>query len=135
MVSSPLARMLGYIRDIVRAPGRVAQMSKTLTADVADLRHQVWMLTGALGEQRREMQLLLGEMSLPEPEIWREVPKPAGRIAPAANAFPNSCLCLQDSFEQPYFAYWSAQLGYRRAITGSCGSSSSSFRPCMSAVR
>jgi len=111
-VTSLLSRIPGYLRDLIRAPGRIAEMHRSVTAEVADLKHQVWMLTGLIGEHRREMQLLLGEMSLPDPEIWREVPKPAGKIAPAANAFPNSCLCLQDSFEQPYFAYWSAQLGY-----------------------
>src|SRR5271155_884442 len=67
----------------------------------------------------RETRLLLGSLGLPPPEIWKG--KPQWREGgPAVNAFPNSTLCRQDSFEADYFPYWTdkvgAALSYHRKI-------------------
>lgn len=68
------------------------------------------MLAGALGEHRREMRTVLAGLTLPDPAIWRGRPAMVSG-APAENAFPMGAVCRQDSFEQPYFAYWAARLG------------------------
>ena len=67
----------------------------------------------------RENRMLLGYLSLPENELWQG--KPHGwQGEPTENAFPNSTLCRQESFEQPYFAYWASrlniELSYHRKI-------------------
>lgn len=61
-------------------------------------------------EHRREMRAVLTAMSLPPEQEWlRQPPLIAGE--PAASAFPNSVVCRQSSFEQPYFSYWTMRLG------------------------
>lgn len=81
-----------YLRAQARLPGDVARLS------------------AALEEHRREMRLLLGQLGLPDPALWRAKPDPIVG-APSQNAFPNASVCRQDSFETPHFAYWTARLG------------------------
>lgn len=116
---NPVRRLLDFLSGTATAPARIARIEAALddarardaasAAEIERLRHDLWMLTGAVSEQRREQQLLLGRMSLPEAGLI-PVPPVAGD-GPDAAAFPHSSLCRQDSFETPGFDYWSRQLG------------------------
>lgn len=66
-------------------------------------------LSWQIDQLARENRMLLGYLSLPKNELWREKLE-ASQGEPADNAFPNSTLCRQESFEQPYFAYWAREL-------------------------
>lgn len=65
---------------------------------------------GLLAEHRREMRTILAASTLPDPAVWRNMP-PMVAGEPATNAFPQATVCRQDSFQEPYFAYWTARLG------------------------
>lgn len=70
------------------------------------------MTLGAVQESRREMRTLLGAISLPDPAIWQGKPVPPSDLGgPGAPTFPHGVACRQESFEQPYFAFWCARLG------------------------
>jgi 2-polyprenyl-3-methyl-5-hydroxy-6-metoxy-1,4-benzoquinol methylase len=62
-------------------------------------------------EFHREVRLLLGQAALPPASAWRGLPNAAPGFVDTL-VFPNSCLCRQDSFETPYFSYWTEKLGY-----------------------
>lgn len=65
-------------------------------------------------EHRREMRTLLGAMSLPQAEIWKGQPVSPPTLTtpqPGEIVFPFAVPCRQESFEQPYFAFWCARLG------------------------
>jgi hypothetical protein len=66
-------------------------------------------LSAQVDQLARENRLLLGHLSLPPDNIWRDK---RNWIAggPAFCAFPNSTPCRQESFEQPHFPYWSRRL-------------------------
>ncbi len=63
-----------------------------------------------LAEHRREMRSVLAGLTLPKPAIWRNLPAMVAG-APAKDAFPAATVCRQESFKEPYFAYWAARLG------------------------
>lgn len=80
-----------------------------LDRQILVLRDQTDALTHALAEHRRETQLMLSALALPERAHW--VDRPAMiQGEPAENAFPHSTVCRQESFNQPYFPYWTARL-------------------------
>jgi len=93
------ARFDGLIRSINRIPGRLTLMERNIT--------QIWV---ALDTHVREARLKFDEMSLPPEVQWRNQP-PLLDGTPADQAFPNSTLCRQESFQQPYFSYWTIRLG------------------------
>lgn len=73
---------------------------------------RVRALEGAVHESRREMRMLLGALSLPDPQLWQGKPVPPAEVSiPEGVFFPNAVACRQESFEQPYFAFWCARLG------------------------
>jgi len=57
-----------------------------------------------------EVRLMLAALSLPEPVLWQGLPV-AVEGAPGIDVFPNSTICRQESFDQPWFAWWTRQLG------------------------
>jgi hypothetical protein len=59
---------------------------------------------------QRETRLLLGQLSLPPGAAWRDRLQPGG--APGEKIFSESVLCRQESFEAPYFPYWTAKVGH-----------------------
>jgi hypothetical protein len=67
------------------------------------------VLSSEVERLARENRLLLGQMTLPPEGLWRSKEHWLDG-GPATNAFPNSTLCRQESFEQPYFTYWSRRL-------------------------
>jgi 2-polyprenyl-3-methyl-5-hydroxy-6-metoxy-1,4-benzoquinol methylase len=60
---------------------------------------------------RRAALALLGQASLPPASAWRGLPDAAPGLVDGV-VFPTSCLCRQDSFQTPYFSYWTQKLGY-----------------------
>lgn len=80
-----------------------------LQREVYRMQTQLNTLHSMLEEHRREMRVLYNSRALPENSLWRGQP-PLIEGGPAKSALPRSTLCRQDSFEQPYFAYWSQRL-------------------------
>jgi SAM-dependent methyltransferase len=61
-------------------------------------------------EYQRENRMLLGQLSMPPKDAWRSrLPSMVGE--PGQSIFTESLLCRQDSFETPYFSYWTGKLG------------------------
>lgn len=74
-----------------------------------EARQQVALIAEQLDEHRRETRLMLSALALPDRTLW--VSKPDMVAAePALNAFPRSVGCRQESFDAPYFAFWTARL-------------------------
>jgi hypothetical protein len=72
--------------------------------------HRLDHLSGQIDKLQRETRLLLGQLSLPPNALW--APRSfSPDDAPAAQAFPFSTVCRQESFEQPYFPYWTRKVG------------------------
>jgi SAM-dependent methyltransferase len=67
-------------------------------------------LSRQLERTTRENRLLLGQLTLPEAEHWQTKPHwPDSE--PASQALANSAMCRRETFEQPYFSYWTRRLG------------------------
>jgi len=66
-------------------------------------------LSQQIEDMQRELRLIVSQATLPAPELWKDV-KPGLPMAPAKFAFDRSTICRQESFGEPYFAYWTAQL-------------------------
>jgi 2-polyprenyl-3-methyl-5-hydroxy-6-metoxy-1,4-benzoquinol methylase len=99
--------MFDRLRDMVRKRrDTLVNVFDEVTANGHRLNHLSWQVD----QMQRETRLLLGALSLPPTDLWRGKP---GWVegAPSENAFPNSTLCRQESFEQPYFPYWTRKVG------------------------
>jgi hypothetical protein len=76
-------------------------------------------IVGQVDRLQRETRTLLGYLSLPPTALWKGLP-PFIDGGPASSAFPCSTVCRQESFEQPYFSYWTRKvgsaLGYHRKV-------------------
>lgn len=70
---------------------------------------QINAISYALEEHRRETRLLYNSLALPDRAVWLGKP-PMVEGHPASLAFPHSTMCRQDSFETPYFSYWTSRL-------------------------
>jgi hypothetical protein len=81
-----------------------------ISEEVSRNAHRLNHLAAQIDLLLRETRLLLGHMSLPPAEIWKGKPTWSDG-APGANVFPNSTICRQDSFEAPYFPYWTGKVG------------------------
>lgn len=92
-------RIKRFFREMNRLPGRVKQAERNL--------HN---LTLSLEEHRREMRLLLAASTEPSPEVWLGKP-PLISGGEGVSVFLEAEMCRQDSFSQPYFSYWTSQLG------------------------
>lgn len=67
---------------------------------------------GALNAHAREMRILMAGLSLPPAQLWQGQPQPPAVLTvPSDVFFPTAVTCRQESFEQPYFAFWCARLG------------------------
>jgi 2-polyprenyl-3-methyl-5-hydroxy-6-metoxy-1,4-benzoquinol methylase len=71
--------------------------------------HRLNHLSWQVDQLARENRLLMGYLSLPPNALWRGKPEWT-EGGPGAVAFPNSTLCRQESFEQPYFSHWTRRL-------------------------
>lgn len=88
---------------------RKTRQAEQVTSKFQTAFSQINALTLALEEHRRETRLLYNSLALPERAVWYgQPPMIAGE--PAHFAFPNSTLCRQESFETPYFSYWTQRL-------------------------
>lgn len=83
---------------------------KSVVANTEANADQLKRLSRQVEQMQRETRLLLGALTLPQPEIWRDKP-PVIEGAPADNAFPRSTMCRQDSFDHAYFHYWVRRVG------------------------
>ena len=82
----------------------ISEISRANSKRLDHLSWQVDILT-------RENRLLLGQISLPSNDLWVGGPtQPPAEPEPGAMLF--STCCRQESFEQPYFAYWGSRLGF-----------------------
>ncbi len=81
----------------------------TFFRDTHHTRRQVTNIAAQLDEHRREVRMMLSNIALPDRALWMTKPEMVA-AEPAANAFPNSVVCRQESFDAPYFAYWTARL-------------------------
>lgn len=98
-----IKRLVNFWRE---AKAQIKQVAGASIGNVHRLNH----LSAQVDQLQRETRLLIGYLSLPPTELWRDRLRP-GAGSPAVSAFPNSTMCRQDSFEQPYFPYWSAKVG------------------------
>jgi 2-polyprenyl-3-methyl-5-hydroxy-6-metoxy-1,4-benzoquinol methylase len=57
-----------------------------------------------------EVRLMLAALSLPDPALWQGLPAPV-EGEPGTDVFPMSTICRQESFDEPWFAWWAGQLG------------------------
>ena len=70
---------------------------------------QLDALTLAMQEHRLETRLLFSVLTLPQREAWAGQP-PLIDGRPGGGVFPHGTVCRQDSFETPWFSYWTQRL-------------------------
>jgi len=99
------------IEGLQQSGGLTRQDAARLSDQLNLVLHELSLMTRRQLDFQRETRLLLGQMSLPRAEIWQDG-LPEGGGAPGDNIFPNSTVCRQESFEAPYFAYWTAKVGH-----------------------
>jgi 2-polyprenyl-3-methyl-5-hydroxy-6-metoxy-1,4-benzoquinol methylase len=92
--------------DLGALAASLARIEQLELANAQRLDH----LSSQVDKLQRETRLLLGQLSLPPNSLW--APRSSSPDdAPGAHAFPCSAVCRQESFEQPYFAYWTRKVG------------------------
>lgn len=90
-----------WIKDLQRAQLLLERLQKAPS--------QLDQLSKALEEHRREVRLLHSVQTLPERRLWDgQPPMIPGR--PGGHVFPHGTVCRQDSFETPWFSYWTKRL-------------------------
>ena len=73
--------------------------------------HRMGQLLEQVAVLQRENRMMLSQLNLPPSALWDQgVPPIAG--APGVDVFSQSSACRQESFEQPYYAYWAGKLAY-----------------------
>jgi hypothetical protein len=85
---------------------RVGSIETLAQANALRLDH----LLAQVDQLQRETRLLLNRLSLPNRDAWASPPD-EDDAGPASDAFPRSTLCRQQSFDQPYFRFWTQRLG------------------------
>jgi Methyltransferase domain len=96
-------------RSLFERLRRVWQQFKDIHEETRVNTQRLDRLSEQVSQFARENRLLLGYLSLPPDGLWRD----KGHWVdggPAVLAFPYSTPCRQESFEQPYFPYWSRRL-------------------------
>lgn len=89
---------------------RAVQTWRRMPHRLAQLEGKLDLLSKTLEEHRLESRLVWSAQTLPDRAIWAgQPPFVAGQ--PADGVFPSAVPCRQDSFQQPYFSYWTARLG------------------------
>jgi hypothetical protein len=82
--------------------------------------HRLDQLARQVDLLARENRVLLRQMSLPPGELWLQGPIQPPAEEPLLGALQASTGCRQESFDQPYFAYWAHRLAlgpaYHRKI-------------------
>jgi 2-polyprenyl-3-methyl-5-hydroxy-6-metoxy-1,4-benzoquinol methylase len=71
---------------------------------------QIEALGRATAVDVAEVRLMLAALSLPDPALWQGCPAPV-EGAPGTDVFPRSTICRQESFDEPWFAWWTRELG------------------------
>lgn len=99
--------ILGWARRRRRAFSRLLTLPWRLTAAERSIRN----IETLQSEQRREVQQALAQLMLPDPAVWQGQPPLLGDAAPGERVFDRSAMCRQDSFQQPYFSFWTRRLG------------------------
>ncbi len=108
-----LFRALRRFREVLQLPAAAraeAAQTALLSQKLDVVISWLTLLDARQTDHEREMRLLLGQMSRP-PVADRAERLKAFKPAPAKTVFVHSVVCRQDSFETPYFLYWTAELG------------------------
>ncbi len=95
--------------NAIRKTVRLAAQLRRLPGRVAALERSLRDLT----EVQRGHRLVIDQTTLPDPLLWEGRPPLLASREPGVNVFDRGGLCRQDSFEQPYFSFWSARLNDR----------------------
>ncbi len=81
-----------------------------LEARLEAIQRDMFMLSGLVSQNAREVRNVLAASTLPDPALWQsalsQVPSP-----PEGPIFATGETCRQDSFQRPEFAYWTQRLG------------------------
>lgn len=105
-------KFVRVLRKYVRILFKPLIRAKKAFRIVLDIPSRLGRLELSLSEHRLESRVLYGALALPSGDIWRNKPVLV-EGAPGVNAFPCSTGCRQDSFEQPWFSYWTSELHVR----------------------
>lgn len=115
--SSPVDRFKRVLRKRLRnwlaqPPAHVAPGQPSPTGDMSlpERMTRLERVAHKVAMDAAEIKLMLAALTLPDASLWKGKPVMI-EGAPGVNAFPNSTLCRQDSFDQPYFPYWTRALG------------------------
>lgn len=111
------------IRTLAETRAATEAVVKTVAESTTALEHRLSTLDGmahrlaqieAMGRATAmdvaEVRLMLAALSLPDPVLWQDRPAPV-EGAPGTDVFPMSTICRQESFDEPWFAWWARQLG------------------------
>ncbi|VXC03053.1 conserved hypothetical protein [Brevundimonas sp. G8] len=98
--------MLTQSAEVFRRGVRLAAQLRRLPGRVAAIERSLRDIT----EVQRAHRLVIDQATLPEPLLWRGQPPLLVSGGPGVRIFDRGGLCRQDSFQQPYFSFWSARL-------------------------
>ena len=90
---------------------RMIARLRTLPSRMVAVERSVRRMEISQREQRREIQQGLAQLMLPEEVVWRGQPPLLTDASPGNRVFDRGALCRQDSFQQPYFSFWTSRLG------------------------
>jgi 2-polyprenyl-3-methyl-5-hydroxy-6-metoxy-1,4-benzoquinol methylase len=103
------AENIAQIRQSIADIAASQEARARAEADRAEQGQTIRELAGRIEILQREQRAILRRLSLPPAALWRGRP-PVLSAGQTWGVFPNGALCRQDSFEQPYFSYWTTKL-------------------------
>ena len=105
--------MFGWLRKRTgdaRSEAPIIVDNHLLEAEISAQRQMIENLSAQLDVYGREQRMAIKHLTLPPRELWFGQP-PQTEGPTAARVFSYSTLCRQESFEEPYFSYWTRQMG------------------------
>lgn len=109
-----ISRFIRGARSLLTLPRNATwavMQNAALLEQNAALAQVLTLLLEKVDVLQREQRLMARRLTLPPAEIWSNG-APGTGDAPGTNIFPCSVGCRQEMFDEPYFGYWTAALGY-----------------------
>lgn len=105
--------MFGWLRNKAkgaRQQGADFADSLQYASQMTSHGHAINALSQKVDLLLREQRAVLRRLSLPPVGLWRGQPAQMAAVPQSWGVFPYSTLCRQESFEAPYFSYWTQRL-------------------------
>lgn len=106
-----LPRLRDRLSGLSLLEANLGQLMQTALSRLDVVVDRLEVIERRLDVIERENRLVMRQALLPREATWRGQPIPHDEPTPAAFAFDRSCVCRAQHFRQPYFSFWTREIG------------------------